>query len=332
MGLLVAGQWQDRWYDTDTTEGRFVREDSQFRNWVTSDGRPGPSGKGGFPAESNRYHLYVSGACPWAHRTLILRKLKGLEEHIGVSVVHPHMLAEGWEFRSAEEDPRFVDHLHGAARLHEIYTTSQVDYTGRVTVPILWDCQRQEIVSNESSEILRMFNTAFNALTQNQEDYFPPEHQDEIERWNEKIYHAVNNGVYRCGFATTQAAYGEAFVELFETLDALDEQLTDQSYLCGNRVTEADWRLFTTLIRFDAVYHGHFKCNRQRIQDYPHLFGYTRRLLHYPGVLETVDLWQIQQHYYYSHVTLNPTRIVPLGPDLKDYAVPPVDEAASSEN
>lgn len=329
MGLLIKGKWHDQWYETKSNKGHFIREDAQFRNWITKDGRPGPNKRKGFRAQAGRYHLYVSGACPWAHRTLIFRQLKGLEESIGVSVVHPHMLQSGWEFRKATEDSRFMDHLYELPCMHGLYTKCDPQYTGRVTVPVLWDKETEQIVSNESSEIIRMFNSSFNELTGNHEDYYPIEHQQEIDEWNDLIYRTFNNGVYRCGFATTQTAYAESFVELFETLDRIEEHLADNTYLCGSKLTEADWRLFPTLIRFDPVYHGHFKCNQRRIKDYPQLFGYTRRLLHYPGILKTVDLWQIQQHYYFSHETINPSRVVPLGPDMQAYAEPPVDESAA---
>jgi putative glutathione S-transferase len=261
---------------------------------------------------------------------LIFRGLKGLEEVIGVSVVHPHMLQSGWEFRKEAEDYRFIDHLYGLPCMHRLYTKCDPDYTGRVTVPVLWDKETEQIVSNESSEIVRMFNSSFDELTGNHENYYPIAHQKEIDEWNDLIYRTFNNGVYKCGFATTQSAYAESFVELFETLDRIEEHLANNTYLCGSKLTEADWRLFPTLIRFDPVYHGHFKCNQRRIRDYPHLFGYTRRLLHYPGIIGTVDLWQIQQHYYFSHETINPSRVVPLGPDMQAYAEPNVDESVAS--
>lgn len=320
MGRLLEGVWTDQWYDTSKSEGRFLREDSQMRNWITPDGSPGPSGGGGFRAEVDRYHLYVSLACPWAHRTLIFRKLKGLEDLITVSVVHPHMLGNGWEFR--QDDPTLADELYGSEFLHQIYTRARQDYTGRVTVPVLWDKLRETIVNNESSEIIRMFNSAFNPLTGNTLDYYPDSHREQIDAFNERIYGTLNNGVYRCGFATTQSAYEEAFSELFATLDFLEEQLSGQRYLCGDLLTEADWRLFPTLIRFDAVYHGHFKCNRNRIVDFPNLFGYVRDLYQHPGIRNTVDFWHIRQHYHYSHETINPHRIVPKGPDLAPYDLP----------
>ncbi len=310
MGLLVEGKWVDRWYDTDSHDGEFVRRESQLRNWVTVDGKAGPSGEGGFPAEAGRYHLYVSLACPWAHRTLIFRQLKGLSDLISVSVVDPLMLHEGWVFGDDG------DGLYGLHALHEIYIRSEKLFSGRVTVPVLWDRQRQVIVSNESSEIIRMFNSAFNNLTGNDDDYYPLARQIEIEELNERIYHTVNNGVYRAGFATTQTAYEKAFVELFDTLDWLDRRLSKRRFLTGNAVTEADWRLFTTLVRFDAVYYSHFKTNLRRIEDYKHLSGYLCDLYQQKGISATVDIDYIKTHYYGSHRTINPTGIVPLGPEL----------------
>lgn len=312
MGLLVEGVWQDRWYDTESTGGRFVRKDAAFRNWVTPDGSPGPSGTGGFKAEPGRYHLYVSLACPWAHRTLIFRKLKGLEGVIDVSVVHWLMVENGWTFA---DGPGVVpDPLHGARFLHEIYTKAEPHYTGRVTVPVLWDKVTGTIVSNESSEIIRMFNTAFDACGATPGDFYPPDLRSEIDAWNARIYDTVNNGVYKAGFATTQDAYEAAFAELFKTLDALEERLDTHRYLLGDRPTEADWRLFTTLVRFDPVYVGHFKCNLRRIVDYPNLSGYLRELYQMPGIAKTVDMRHIKGHYYESHRTINPTGIVPVGP------------------
>jgi putative glutathione S-transferase len=317
MGLLVNGEWQDQWYDT-SKDGRFKRSESAFRNWITADGSAGPSGQGGFRAESGRYHLYVSLACPWAHRTLIFRQLKGLVEHISVSVVHPHMLENGWEFgRDFESTTNLAmgDALFNSDYLHQIYSRAQADYSGRVTVPVLWDKRRNTIVSNESSEIIRMFNSAFNDLTGNPVDFYPEPLRQEIDELNERIYHYVNNGVYKAGFATTQAAYEEGVKPLFETLDWLEQRLQQGGpYLLGEQQTEADWRLFTTLYRFDPVYVGHFKCNLKRIADYPALSAYLQRLTAEPGVAETCDLGHIKQHYYYSHSTINPYRIVPLGP------------------
>ncbi len=314
MGLLVDGQWQDKWYDTKSTGGRFKRQDSQFRNWVTPDGSPGPSGEGGFAAEPGRYHLYVSLACPWAHRTLIFRKLKGLENMISLSVVHWAMLDEGWTFQEAEGV--IPDMVNNARVMHEVYTTADPVYTGRVTVPVLWDKQRETIVSNESAEIIRMLNSAFDGIGATPGDYYPQALREEIDAINARVYDTVNNGVYKSGFATTQEAYEEAVTPLFATLDDLDAQLATRRYLTGDSITEADWRLFTTLVRFDPVYVGHFKCNLRRIADYPHLSGYLRELYQWPGVRETVNFTHIKNHYYYSHETINPHRVVPLGPVL----------------
>jgi glutathionyl-hydroquinone reductase len=315
MGLLVDGEWQTSWYDTGKTGGRFVRESSKFRNWVTPTGEPGPGGDGGFRAEAGRYHLYVSLACPWAHRTLIFRKLKRLEEAITVSVVDPRMADEGWVFGNFPGST--PDHLFGHRRLYEIYLEADPRYTGRATVPVLWDRERGTIVSNESADIIRMMNSAFDAVTDAREDYWPESLRDRIEEVNALVYERVNNGVYRAGFATTQEAYEEAATGLFETIDVLETRLAGQPYLVGAVPTEADWRLFTTLVRFDAVYHGHFKCNRRRIADYPNLSGLLHRLYHTPGVAETVDLEHIKTHYYWSHTGINPTRIVPIGPEIR---------------
>ena len=315
MGKLVEGNWDSAWYDTSTSGGRVLRDTSRFRNWITADGSAGPSGEGGFPAESGRYHLYVSYACPWAHRALIFRKLKGLEPHIDLSVVHPDMLEDGWTF--ASDFPGATgDRLYGLPYLRDIYTRALPDVSGRVTVPVLWDKTRQTIVSNESSEIIRMFNAAFDGLTGNRDDYWPVDLRDGIEAMNARIYPAINNGVYRAGFATTQAAYDEAVQEVFAGLDWLESHLDTHRYLMGARLTEADWRLFTTLIRFDPVYHLHFKCNRKRLIDYPNLWAYTRELYQWPGVAETVWFDHIVRHYHYSHDTINPHRIIPINPVL----------------
>ncbi len=315
MGLLIDGVWHDRWYDTAKTGGKFVRDTAKFRNWVTADGRPGPSGEGGFAAESGRYHLYVSLACPWAHRTLILRELKGLAPHVSVDVVHPLMQSDGWTF--ATDFPGATgDRVLGKAFLREVYTAADPEATGRVTVPLLWDKARGTIVSNESAEILRMFNSAFDGLTGDGQDFYPEALRAEIDAVNARVYDTVNNGVYKAGFATAQAAYEEAVGALFDSLDWLEARLATHRYLLGERVTEADWRLFTTLVRFDAVYVGHFKCNIRRIADYPNLSGYLRELYQWPGVAETTDLRQIKFHYYASHETINPTGIVPAGPAL----------------
>jgi putative glutathione S-transferase len=309
VGLLVEGVWQDKWYDTKTTNGAFVRDAARFRNWITHDGSKGRSGTGGFKAEAGRYHLYVSLACPWAHRTLIFRALKGLEELIGVSVVDALMLDSGWTFETPEP-------VFGASALHEIYTRAAPDYTGRVTVPVLWDKQSGTIVSNESAEIIRMFNSAFDPLTGNTLDLWPKDIRDDIEETNTFIYDAVNNGVYRCGFATTQEAYEEAFDTLFDALDRLEDRLSRQRYLMGARPTEADIRLFTTLIRFDPVYVGHFKCNRQRLIDYPNLWNYMLEIYSWDGVAQTVSMEHTRTHYYGSHKTINPTGVIPVGPAL----------------
>jgi putative glutathione S-transferase len=319
MGLLIDGQWHDRWYDTESTGGKFVRTDARFRNWVTADGSPGPTGEGGFAAASGRYHLYVSYACPWAHRTLIFRRLKGLEEAIPVSVVHWYMAEDGWTFA---DGPGVVpDPVHGAKLLREVYLAADDRYTGRVTVPILWDKERGTIVSNESSEIIRMFNSAFDGVGARAGDYFPEPLRAEIEAVNARVYDGVNNGVYKSGFATTQTAYEESVTKLFQTLDWLERRLESRRYLVGDRITEADWRLFTTLLRFDPVYVGHFKCNLRRLVDYPNLWSYTRDLYQQPGVAETVHMDHIKRHYYESHDTINPTRVVPLGPEI-DFTSP----------
>jgi len=315
MGLLVDGKWQDKWYDTSSTGGAFKRSEAQFRNWITADGSAGPSGKPGFRAESGRYHLYVSLACPWAHRTLIFRNLKGLENHITVSVVHPDMLDEGWTFET-DDHGATGDPLFGSSHAHQIYTQADPAYTGRVTVPILWDKTQNTIVSNESSEIIRMMNSAFDEITGNQDDYWPEELREPIEAVNTRIYNTLNNGVYKCGFATTQAAYDAAIIPLFDTLEWLEDLLSQHRYLLGDHLTEADWRLFTTLIRFDPVYHLHFKCNRKRLIDYPNLWAYTRELYQRPGVAGTVGMQHIVRHYHYSHETINPSRIVPINPEI----------------
>jgi len=320
MGLLIDGRWQDQWYDTTKTGGAFRREQAKFRNWITADGSAGPSGSGGFRAEGGRYHLYVSYACPWAHRTLIVRALKGLTDHVSVSAVHPDMLSNGWEFR-ADFDGATGDGLFGSDYLHQIYTRAVPDMTGRVTVPLLWDKAQGMIVSNESAEIIRMLNSAFDAITGNDLDLWPADLRDAIEPVNDRIYDTLNNGVYKAGFATTQDAYDAAVAPLFDTLDWLEARLAENRYLMGDRLTEADWRLFTTLVRFDSVYHGHFKCNRARIVDYPNLWAYVRALYQHPGIAETVRMDHIVRHYHYSHDGINPHRIVPIGPKL-DFMAP----------
>ncbi len=317
MSLLVEGKLQPDWLGAETEDGEFIRQDSQFRHWVTADGTPGPSGEGGFPAEPGRYHLYVSLACPWAHRTLILRELKGLQAMIPVSVVHPDMDAEGWKFASAGGEAHAgttLDGVNGFDFMQQVYTRAQPDYTGIVTVPVLWDSQRQTIVNNESSEIIRMFNSAFDACGARPGDYYPTPLRDAIDEVNAWVYDDVNNGVYRTGFGRSQAAYEAACQRLFQALDRLEERLAGQRYLVGGTITEADWRLFTTLVRFDAVYVGHFKCNLRRIADYPNLSGYLRELYQWPGVAQTTDFTHIKRHYYHSHRELNPSGIVPLGP------------------
>ena len=319
MGLLQEGKWVDRWYQTKDTGGRFVRKSASFRNWITSNGNAGPSGTGGFKAETGRYHLYVSLACPWAHRTLILRSLKGLESFISVSVVHWFMARDGWTFEPGEDV--IPDTINGFKFLHQVYTAAAPDYSGRVTVPVLWDKKSKTIVSNESSEIIRMLNNAFDDLGAKPGDYYPEEFRPEIDDINKRVYSSLNNGVYKCGFATTQTAYEEALVPLFDTLDWLEEKLSSNRYLLGNFITEADWRLFTTLVRFDPVYFGHFKCNIRHLMDYPNLSGYVRDLYQVPGVAETVNMQHIKKHYYGSHETINPTRIIPAGPYI-DYSEP----------
>ena len=313
MGQLVDGTWHDTWYDTRKSDGKFVRTDASFRNWITPNGDAGPSGEGGFPAQSGRYHLYVSYACPWASRTLIFRKLKGLEPHIDISVVHPDMLSDGWTFET-DQSGATGDRLYGVAFARDIYLRALPDMSGRVTVPILWDKERETIVSNESSEIIRMFNSAFDSITGNTDDYWPEGMRDEIEEVNQRIYDTLNNGVYKSGFATTQEAYDAAVQPLFDTMGWLEARLSTRRYLMGDRVTEADWRLVVTLFRFDLVYHLHFKCNRRRVIDYPNLWAYTRELYQWPGVAETVNFDHIVRHYHYSHESINPHRIVPINP------------------
>ncbi len=317
MGFLVNGKWEPVWYDTEVTQGEFKRMESVFRNWITVDGQAGPTGSGGFKAEANRYHLYVSLACPWAHRALMMRQLKGLEEFISVSVVNAHMNdEEGWTFHAG---PGVVeDNVNHKTLLHEIYTLAKPDFTGVVSVPLLWDKKLQTAVNNESSEIIRMFNSAFDHLGAKAGDYYPTAQQAAIDEINEFIYHNINNGVYRAGFATKQIPYERAVTKLFKALDLCEERLSNQRYLVGNQLTEADIRLFTTLIRFDAVYYGHFKCNLKRLIDYPNLFNYVLDIYQHEGIAETVDLDYTKVHYYGSHDTINPTGIIPLGP-IQDF-------------
>lgn len=308
MGLIVNGKWVDQWYDTKESAGEFKRQESRFRHTISNEpGNP-------YQVEQGRYHLYVSLACPWAHRTLIFRKLKQLEAFISVSVVKPEMLENGWEF--GEDTSEFSDPLYQHQYLYQLYLQAASEYQGRVTVPVLWDKKTQTIVNNESSEIIRIFNFAFNDVTQNSDDYYPQALQVEIDAINDRIYHSINNGVYRAGFATTQQAYDVAYQNLFASLDWLESHLSKNRYLLGDSLTEADWRLFTTLIRFDAVYHGHFKCNRQKLSEFEHISGYVRELFQIEGVADTVDLPYSKLHYYGSHKTINPTLIVPQGPEL----------------
>lgn len=319
MGILVDGKWHDVWYDTKESKGRFVRSESQFRNWITADGSAGPSGKDGFKAEPDRYHLYISLACPWAHRALIYRKLKGLESMIGLSAVNSYMGAEGWTF---EPGPGVIpDPINNARRVYEVYLAADPHYSGRATVPIIWDKQRNTIVSNESAEIIRMLNTAFDDIGATPVDFYPEAQRKEIDELNDFIYPNLNNGVYMAGFATTQEAYEEAVNKVFNALDVLEERLVTRRYLVGAQITEADWRLFTTLVRFDPVYVGHFKCNKKRILDYKNLWGYLCDLYQQPGIAETVDSEYSKRHYYGSHDTINPHLIVPIGPEV-DYSQP----------
>ncbi|MDB6182867.1 glutathione S-transferase family protein [Paracoccus fistulariae] len=320
MGQLVNGVWKDEWYDTESQGGEFVRDTSKYRNWVTPDGAPGPTGEGGFAAESGRYHLYVSYACPWAHRTLIFRALKGLEDHIDVSVVHPEMLGEGWEFRS-DFPGATGDKLFGSKYMRDIYLRANPQASGRVTVPVLWDKQQDTIVSNESADIIRMFNSAFDGITGNGDNYLPDDLRDRCEELNSRIYDTVNNGVYKAGFATSQQAYDKGVGPLFDSLDWIEDLLSRNRYLAGDRVTEADWRLFTTICRFDSVYHTHFKCNRRQIVQYPNLWAWAREMYQWPGVAETVRRDHFDRHYYYSHDMINPNQIIPIGPE-PDWSAP----------
>ncbi len=308
MGLLIDGQWHTDWYDTTSTGGEFIRQDAQFRHGI---------GEPGFEADAGRYHLCVSLACPWAHRTLIFRKLKKLEHIIGVTIVDPKMLEYGWAFSEGSRD----NPVEGIDYLHQVYTTADANYAGRVTVPVLWDKKRRTIVNNDSAEIIRTFSSAFNDLTGEHSDYYPEQQRADIDEVNQLVYDNINNGVYRAGFATSQQAYEAAFHRLFDTLDLIEQRLGQQRYLVGERITEADWRLFTTLIRFDAVYYGHFKTNLKHIEDYPNLSNYVRELYQIEGVADTVNFDHIKTHYYFSHTTINPTRVVPVGPVL-DYTRP----------
>ncbi|WP_318442605.1 glutathione S-transferase family protein [Photobacterium leiognathi] len=314
MGLLINGKWHTDWYDTKSTGGKFERKASSFRNWITKDGSAGITGEAGFKAEPNRYHLYVSLACPWAHRAIIYRQLKGLDSMIPMSVVNAYMGENGWNFEAG--DGVVADPIFNAQFLHQIYTQADPDYTGRVTVPVLWDKHKQTIVSNESADIIRMLNSAFDDVGAVKGDFYSPALRQQIDELNDFVYANINNGVYRAGFATTQEAYDEAVIALFDALEVIEQRLSTQRYLLGEHITEADWRLFTTLVRFDAVYVGHFKCNLKRIVDFPHLWGYVRDLYQVEGIAKTVDIDYIKAHYYGSHETINPTRIIPKGPKL----------------
>jgi len=314
MGLLVDGEWQDKWYDTDEHGGEFRRQEQAFRDWLTADGSDGPGGARGFKAEKDRYHLYVSLACPWAHRVLIVRALKELEEFLPISIVHWYMAEHGWTFEDGEGV--IPDPVHGVDRLYELYRKADPDFTGRVTVPVIWDRKTDTIVNNESSEVIRMLNTAFDGLGAAEGHYYPEDLRAEIDPVNERVYSTVNNGVYKSGFATTQNAYEKAVGPLFDTLDWLEELLSARRWLAGDRFTEADIRLFTTLIRFDSVYHYHFKCNVRRITDYPNLWAYTREIFQHPKIRPTVNFEHIKNHYFASHDHVNPTRIVPVGPEI----------------
>ena len=314
MGLLVDGQWHDQWYDTAKSGGRFIRSEAQFRNWVTADGAAGPSGDAGFKAERGRYHLYVSHACPWAHRVMIFRSIKGLNDAISLSVVDWFMGDKGWQF--GDVPGAIADSIHSADYLYQVYLASEPTYSGRVTVPVLWDKHSGQIVNNESSELIRMLNYAFDECGALPGDYYPQHLRGAIDEINARVYDTLNNGVYKCGFATSQDAYDEAITPLFDTLDWLEDKLAGNKYLLGDELTEADWRLFTTLIRFDPVYVGHFKCNLKRLVDYPNLWRFTRTLYAHPGVAETVYFDRIKNHYYGSHESINPSRVVPKGPEI----------------
>jgi putative glutathione S-transferase len=320
MGLLVDGEWRDKWYDTESTGGKFERSTSKFRNWVTADGSAGPSGKSGFQAQSGRYHLYVSYACPWAHRALNFRALKDLTDHISVSVVHPDMMEDGWTF-ATDFQGATGDTLFGSDFLRDIYIKADPNFTGRVTVPVLWDKAQNTIVSNESAEIIRMFNSAFNEITGNTDDYWPTDLREQIADINERVYETVNNGVYKAGFATSQDAYDDAVHPLFDSLAWLESILENNRFLAGDKLTEADWRLFTTLARFDLVYHTHFKCNHKRLTDYPNLWAYTRQLYQHADIAETVHFDHIVRHYHFSQTTVNPHQIIPINPTV-DFTAP----------
>ena len=315
MAMMIKGQLQQDWLEKEIEDGDFKRMESTFRNWITMDGSAGPSGEAGFKAEPDRYHLYISHACPWAHRTVIFRILKRLESVIGLSIVEPDMLEQGWYFSLDEHSP-YIDHVYGFKYTHQLYTLADSEYTGQITVPVLWDKHRKTIVNNESSEIIRMLNSAFQKFTDIDTDYYPADRRADIDQINQLVYENINNGVYRCGFATSQEAYETAFHKLFNSLDKIESILTQQRYLTGEVITEADWRLFTTLVRFDAVYVGHFKCNQKLIIDFPNMWNYLKELYQQPGIASTIDLDYIKRHYYFSHTSINPTQIIPLGPEL----------------
>ncbi|MFE2776785.1 glutathione S-transferase family protein [Aerococcus urinaeequi] len=314
MGLLVDGVWKDQWYDTESTGGRFVRKDSQFRNWITTDGAPGPSGEGDFKAEAGRYHLYVSLACPWASRTLMLRKLKGLEDMISISIVNPIMLENGWTF--APDQGVIPDPILNADFLHQVYTHADPNYTGRVTVPVLYDKEKDTIVNNESSDIMLMLNSAFDEIGAIEGDYYPEELRDQIKEMDDFVYPNINNGVYKAGFATDQAVYEEEVSHVFDALEKLDGILADKKFLLGDKLTTSDIRLFPTLIRFEHVYYGHFKCNIKHLTDFENVWRYTREIYNMAGISDTVDFYHIQHHYYGSHPTINPNGIIPAGPAI----------------
>lgn len=314
MGLLVDGVWKDQWYDTKSTGGRFVRKDSQFRNWITTDGSPGPTGQGGFKAEAGRYHLYVSLACPWASRTLMMRKLKGLEDMISISIVNPIMLENGWTF--APDQGVIADPILNADFLHQVYTHADPTYTGRVTVPVLYDKEKDTIVNNESSEIMLMLNSAFDEIGAIEGDYYPEELRGQIKEMDDFVYPNINNGVYKAGFATDQAVYEDKVGHVFEALEKLDGILADKKFLLGDKLTTSDIRLFPTLIRFEHVYYGHFKCNIKHLTDFENVWRYTREIYNMAGISDTVDFYHIQHHYYGSHPTINPNGIIPAGPAI----------------
>jgi len=315
MGRLENGVWIDQWHNTKETKGRYVRKPSIFRNWITADGEAGPTGKGGFLAEKDRYHLYISWACPWAHRTLIFRAIKGLENMVFISGVNAIMCSKGWTFDNGYGV--IPDNINHSKYLYEVYLKEDNSYSGRVTVPLLWDKKTSRIVNNESADIIRMFNSAFDNIGAKEGDYYPDNLTDKIDNMNDFIYQNINNGVYRSGFATTQDAYDEAIETLFSGLDKLDHILSKQRYLIGNIITEADWRLLPTLLRFDSVYHGHFKCNKRKLKEYDNLFNYAKELYQFPGISDTYDDKYSKEHYYGSHETINPSGVIAHGPEFE---------------